>query len=447
MPANKGPWLAIQREPWQGWLGIGALLLAALTAAGNLPQPWQSSTAAAVALFALLASGAWPWRVLRGHPLPWLILAFAAYCALQSAAVAQPLPSEDYLRQLTLAANPLKVLVYACVFGVWLARYPQWTLRSLQLLAIGWLLWALASMPWTQLTLIATGVLRLRLGYAENLTGAFAALCLVIGLYHAWRFRQQSASSAHAALLSDGWALLSLWSLAILLFAQSRGAWIAAAVGVFVLWVMGRESSREARVAPRRQRRGWLMLALMTLLVTAYAVRPSVMHRMDSGGTSALRVLTGSPISAAAPSVGLRIELWRFAIERIAAHPFRGCGLASIQPMLAHSGIQWQGYVPPHLHNTPLQVAVGLGLPGLTLVASAFLLPLYDTLRAWQRQQATRPELSLLLALAMIFLTVNLFDYLAWSNGYMRAPLELVLGCVIATSLRWRRDQEATSVA
>ncbi len=447
MSADKGPWVAMRREPWQARLGIGAMLLSALTAAANLPQPFQSSTAAAVALAALLASGSWPWRIFRSHPMPWLILALAAYCALQSAAVAQQVPSEDYLRQLTLAGNPLKVLVFACVFGIWLARYPQWILRSLQLLAIGWLMWALANMPWTQMTLIATGVLRLRLGYAENLTGAFAALCLVIGLYHAWQFRQQSAGSSHAMLIGDGWALLSLWSLAILLFAQSRGAWIAAIAGAFVLWGMGRESSREACIAPRRGRHGWLMLILMTLLITAYAVRPSVMQRMGSGGASAFRVLAGSPITAAAPSVGLRIELWRFAIERIAAHPFRGYGLASIQPMLVRSGIQWQGYVPPHLHNTPLQVAVGLGLPGLALAASAFLLPLYDSFRAWQRQQTARPQLSLLLALAMIFLMVNLFDYLAWSNDYMRAPLEIVLGCAIGTSLRWRRDQESMSVA
>ena len=150
-------------------------------------------------------------------------------------------------------------------------------------------------------------------------------------------------------------------------------------------------------------------------------------------------MLSGAPVSAAAPSVGLRLELWQFAVQRIAERPLLGWGLASIQPQLAAHGIQWRGYVPPHLHDTPLQVAMGLGLPGLLLLGAAFLLPLYDVLRAWRQRGAARPQLALLLALGVVLITVNLFDYLAWSNGYMRGPLEIVLGCVMAVSLRWRR--------
>lgn len=431
-------WRAHLRQPWQTWLGLNALALVALTAVSNLPQPLQSSTAAALALLALLASGAQPWRALRRHPLPWLILALLLYCLAQAALVAQPGAGLGYMRQLTLNLDPVKVLIYACVFGWWLARYPQWIMRMLKLMALGWLLWALARMPWLQLDALAAGTLRLRLGYAENLTGAFAALVLLIGMCGAWLCRRDDLAPESTGLRSDAWALLTLAALLVLLFAQSRGAWLAAAVGTALLFVLGRAPRRNVSALRWRT---WIGLGVLAVALIAYVARPAVLQRFDGGGTAALSVLDGGAVSAAAPSVGLRLELWRFAMHMIAQRPMLGWGLASIQPAIAAHGIVWQGYVPPHLHDTPLQVAAGMGLIGLLLLGAAFLLPLRDLLRAWRRDIDARPQLALLLALCVVLLTVNLFDYLAWSNGYMRGPLEIVLGCAMAVSLRWRSGE------
>ena len=428
-------WRARRCQPWQTWLGLGALALVALTAVSNLPQPLQSSTAAALALLALLLSGAQPWRTLRRHPVPWLILALLLYCLAQAALVAQPGAQLGYARQLTLSTEPLKVLVYACVFGWWLARYPQWIMRVLKLMALGWLLWALAQLPWLHLDALTTGTLRLRLGYAENLTGAFAALVLLIGMCGAWLCRRDDRAPELTGLRSDAWALLTLAALLVLLFAQSRGAWLAAVVGAAILFVLGRAPRRSVSALRWRT---WIGLGVLTFALIAYVARPAVLQRFDGGGTATLSVLDGGAVSAAAPSVGLRLELWRFAVHMIAQRPMLGWGLASIQPAIAAHGIAWQGYVPPHLHDTPLQVAAGMGLIGLLLLGAAFLLPLRDLLRAWRRDIDARPQLALLLALCVVLLTVNLFDYLAWSNGYMRGPLEIVLGCAMAVSLRWR---------
>ncbi len=431
-------WHARRRQPWQTWLGLGALALVALTAVSNLPQPLQSSTAAALALLALLLSGAQPWRTLRRHPVPWLILALLLYCLAQAALVAQPGAQLGYARQLTLSTEPLKVLVYACVFGWWLACYPQWIMRVLKLMALGWLLWALAQLPWLHLDALTTGTLRLRLGYAENLTGAFAALVLLIGMCGAWLCRRDDRAPELTGLRSDAWALLTLAALLVLLFAQSRGAWLAAVVGAAILFVLGRAPRRSVSALRWRT---WIGLGVLAFALIAYVARPAVLQRFDGGGTAALSVLDGGAVSAAAPSVGLRLELWRFAVHMIAQRPMLGWGLASIQPAIAAHGIAWQGYVPPHLHDTPLQVAAGMGLIGLLLLGAAFLLPLRDLLRAWRRDIDARPQLALLLALCVVLLTVNLFDYLAWSNGYMRGPLEIVLGCAMAVSLRWRSGE------
>lgn len=435
-------WRACLRQPWQTWLGLGALALAALTAVSNLPQPLQSSTAAALALLALLACGAQPWQALRRHPLPKLILALLLYSLLQAAVTAQPGANLGYVRQLTLDLDPVKVLIYACVFGWWLGRYPQWIMRVLKLMALGWLLWGLAQLPWLRMDALAAGTLRLRLGYAENLTGAFAALVLLIGMHGAWLCRRNGRAPEATGLRSDAWALLTLAALLALLFAQSRGAWLAAAVGTALLFALGRIPRRASH--PLRWHR-WVGLGVLAIALFAYMARPAVLQRFDGGGAAALSVLDGGAVTAAAPSIGLRLELWRFALHLIAQRPLFGSGLASIQPAIAARGITWQGYVPPHLHDTPLQVAAGMGLVGLLLLGAAFLLPLRDLLHAWRRDVDARPLLALLLALCVVLLTVNLFDYLAWSNGYMRGPLEIVLGCAMAVSLRWRSSEFALS--
>ncbi len=435
-------WRGLRRQPWPAWLGIGALQLAAFTAVGDLPQPLQSSTAAALALLALLLMGRMPWRELRVHPLSPLLLLLAGYSLLQAAIVATPLAGQGYARQLTLDTDPLKVLIYALVFGWWLARYPRWILRTLAMLAAGWVLWALLRMPWSQLGVLADASLRLRLGYAQNLTGAFAALVLMIALCGAWLCRRDAAgNSLLGDLRSDVWGLLCVAALVILLFAQSRGAWLAAACGAALLALLGRVPRARSTATPGSRWRLLGGLAVLTLLVVAYVARPAVLQRFDSGQHAALAVLDGGAVSAAAPSVGLRIELWRFGLERIVERPLFGWGLASIESQIAAHGIRWQGYIPPHLHDTPLQVAMGMGLIGLLLLAAAFLLPYRDLWRAWRATPAARPGLALLLALALVLLVVNLFDYLAWSNGYMRGPLEIVLGCALAVSLRWRRGQ------
>lgn len=431
------------RMPWQAWLGLGALALAALSAVTHLPSPLQASTAAALALVALLLCGARPWRDLRKHPLIWSIAVLALYCIVQAALAARPGQALDFSRQLTLSSDPLKVLLYAVVFGWWMARYPQWILRTLKLMAVGWLLWAIVMLPWMRLDALAAGTLRLRLGYAENLTGAFAALVLLIGLCGAWVCRSDNTAPELDGLRSDAWALLTLAALIVLLFAQSRGAWLAAAVGTIALWALSRQPQSQPDRRLYRRLRTWIGLGSLAVVLVAYAARPAVMQRFHGGDRAALSALSGGSVNNAAspPSVGLRLELWRFAGRMIEQRPLTGWGMASIQPELLRHHIGWQGYVPPHLHDTPLQVAAGLGLIGLLLLGTAFLLPVIDVGRAWRRQATLRQPLALLLGLCLVLLTVNLFDYLAWSNGYMRGPMEIVLGCAVAVSLRLRRGE------
>src|SRR6185437_12298497 len=121
------------------------------------------------------------------------------------------------------------------------------------------------------------------------------------------------------------------------------------------------------------------------------------------------------------------------------AHPLLGIGLRSIQPMIDASGIHMVGYVPSHLHNGYLQALVGLGSIGAGLLLAAFTLLVHELRRARRAGAAGGATYWALLGCLGIVLIVNASDFLSWHNDYMRAPLELLLGCCFALSLHRRR--------
>jgi O-antigen ligase len=102
-------------------------------------------------------------------------------------------------------------------------------------------------------------------------------------------------------------------------------------------------------------------------------------------------------------------------------------------------------YVPPHLHDGYLQAVVGLGLVGAGLLLATFAMLVREPWLARRAGNAGCVLYWALLGCLGIMLIVNLFDYLTWRFDYLRAPLELLLGCCFALWLRRRRDGAVTT--
>ena len=412
------------------------LVLCALLATTQFPQPFSASYGADLMLLALLLAGRTPWRELAAHPFARLLLLFAMYGIAQAALATQRVPDIGFMSQLTAVAAPVKLGAFACVIGWWLAEHPRWTWPALTLMLAGMAAWTLSELPWGDLAALADGSLRLRLGYAENLVGMLAAIAVLGLALQAQRGRWPAAAVVHVGVVT---LLLGLvLFVAALLFAQSRGAWLALALVLPLASIgMRRAGAERPRDSDRRLRAAVGLLAL--ILVAWFLSQPLISARLHGGWTLAQALLHGDHAVLETSSVGLRLDLVALGIKAWLQAPLFGWGLRSIGPLIAASGLHWGSYVPPHLHDAYLQIAVGLGALGLALLAALCGVLLRDLWHARRLPQLDPRLCWTLLGSLAIVLIVNAFDFLLWSNGYMRTPLMILFGAALGMSLRLRR--------
>lgn len=427
------------RLAWLQWLAWVALAFEAFLATTHFNGWLRPEYGGFAALLVLVIAGGKRWGELARHPLSWLLLAFIAYAVLQAAYAARLVPGVSFAKQLSYNAKPINVAVLAFAIGAWLADRPRCMPLLLGLMVAGFLLAALVCTPWSHFDAIITGVLRLRLRYAENIVGEYAAMgLLLLSVYALSRTpaRHRVVAFAYAAIL----ALAGVLLLACLLYAQSRAAWLAAGLVPLAAYACLRDARHRGR-RPTGIALGVAIVAVIAVLGVGYAL---VAHRLAGGGAIAAAMAHGDLAGLPSGSVTMRMRLYVLGWHAWEAHPFFGIGLRNIQPMIAASGIHDASYVPPHLHNAYLQALVGLGSIGAALLLAAFAILVREVWRARRSGRVNGGLCWALLGCLGIVLIANCFDYLSWHNDYMRAPLELLLGCCFALSLYRRRASHGT---
>ena len=429
------------RESWTTRLAWTALAFQAFFAMTHFGKWLRPEYGGAAALLILAVAGGKRWRELVRHPLPWLVLAFVAYAVLQAAYVCRLTPGLSFAKHLSYNAEPVRVGVLTCAIGAWLAERPRRMPLLLGLMVAGFVVAALVCTPWDRIDAIVTGALRLRLGYAENIVGEYAAMGLLLlslcALSQSPRPHARAKIGFTTMLVSAGVPLL-----ACLLYAQSRGAWLATALVVpLALCACLREVHHEWH-RPAAIALGVALLAVIAALGVGYAL---VAHRLAGGEAIATALANGGLADLPSTSVTVRVQLAALGWHAWLTHPLWGIGLRSIHPMILASGIHIDNYVPPHLHDAYLQALVGLGIVGAGLLLATFALLVRELWLAQRAGNAGRVLYWALLGCLGILLIVNLFDYLTWRFDYLRAPLELLLGCCFALSLRRRRGGAITA--
>jgi putative inorganic carbon (HCO3(-)) transporter len=130
----------------------------------------------------------------------------------------------------------------------------------------------------------------------------------------------------------------------VIFLTASRGAWLAVSAAVVLMGML-------------RWRRGWLVL------VMAAAVAGAGLVWVGPGRVAEM--------VATSPTLGGldgRIEVWLRAVWMIQDFPLTGVGMGAFGPVAdaLYPFFLFQPGSIPHAHNLYLQIAVDLGLPGLT---------------------------------------------------------------------------------
>ena len=161
-------------------------------------------------------------------------------------------------------------------------------------------------------------------------------------------------------------ALVAAWLGVLLLFSQSRGAWLGMAAAMPVITVI--------------HNRRWLWLwvgAGMAAVAALVIVGPQQAVNVPLGGSTVSTLVQ-------------REELWTRAVYLIHDFPFTGVGLGMPETVIKLlyppflNGIDSRWY---HVHNSYLQMACEMGIPGLI----AFLALLWSLAAALARRARLRP--------------------------------------------------------
>jgi putative inorganic carbon (HCO3(-)) transporter len=206
--------------------------------------------------------------------------------------------------------------------------------------------------------------------------------------------------------------------LAMVLLTQSRGAYLALAVGLVVLGCL---------------RYRWFLATVPILLLESVAI----LRRLGVGPVADF-ILSNATLG----SLAGRQEVWRRAVYMLRDFPCSGIGLGTfgqIGPLMYPYFIQDNPAVP-HAHNLFLQIGVDVGLLGLlayiALLAAGFSV-------AWRAYRLSAgPDLSVLSAGLLAGLTVlivhGLIDATTWGTKTAFIPW-LILGLAAALGRNLKR--------
>lgn len=449
-------------------IALAALFFHAFFAMTDFGGQLKPEYGAAVAFLLMLAAGRTVWRELARQPVAWVLAVFVLFVIVHAAYATTVYPSIGYARQLSAAAELVRLGVFTCVIGWWLSFQPRLVPVLFGLMIVG-LLTAIASrMPWASLPEIWGGELRPKFGMPENLGGQLAAisgwlaLCLLLKVWNTHgRFRRRRGLMAICLLAY-------IASLCALLFSQSRGAWLAFAATLPVV-VLGVWYTRKRNSAVP-----WLPLVSVAVvsLLLVLAARDIVAQRFagaeqllpdmveaeqptasatgkkkppavrsanphDAGATAKRKV---APDEINNKAVSQRMALYHFGMERWREHPMLGWGLRTTSTLIATSGLDLGGQRHGHLHSAYLDALVGMGAVGAGLLTLLLVLLIRELVLAWRGRVISNATFWMVAGCIGIVLIANGFDSLLWRYDYARAPLEIVFGCCVAYGLLRRRS-------
>lgn len=255
------------------------------------------------------------------------------------------------------------------------------TLAQTFLLASSWMLFAQLPVPWAT-SKTADSQYSVFSSYLDQgiISAVFAAIC--------WHFRAL-APGRFGSLIAIFIASAALVNVLFALTGRSGHVVAITLVSMAIMWELPKKYRMVAVLVP--------FLVALTLISSSSKVKDRLIQVRTE-------VWAYSTLSEPATSSGIRLNLWRRALQTIEQHPLTGTGIGSWSTQFnrlqreqnsAHVNINSNG----NPHQEYLMWGAQLGIPGL-LLFFALLLCLYkDTIN--MRQEEARAAQSTLAALAV----------------------------------------------
>lgn len=253
------------------------------------------------------------------------------------------------------------------IIGWWLKGDPRIIRNVLVLAVAGLCIGILHSVDWTALVAFQTGK---QTGFHLTAsTGALLAATVILGLLlnppeaiHFSRFKWRNTFRLGV------WSATIYLMIFLLVASQSRATWISATITIPLVLHLRTRKTPPSRGNRHVLRPGWIVLALM--LAGIGLNRQVLLDRITPDLAVIESLPLDKPVESEVPSsLGYRINVQKFGLEKWKEHPLMGWGTASTRQMIASAGRPELWHEPTrgwlnHLHNGYLEILVRFGLLG-----------------------------------------------------------------------------------
>jgi O-antigen ligase len=344
------------------WLGLSGLYL--FTLSGGISTA-GFNTGLLLMLIALGLQLPTDKRLLLREPLLWSSLLFGFYLLYSAANAINQFPdTTDF--QIKRAWRWFMISgFFSLICAWWIGTSARHLQLLLGLALTGFLLNFVLMTDWSHWQQYSEGTMRINVDRLNpNKIGWYAAVfCtgLIILVYRYAMAFSRTKPALHLLRLGASVLLCAFFGL-FLLWSQSRAAWLAFCIALMLLVIIHllRDMNRMGHSLK------YTGLLLVTFVAALYLVMQSdIVHERIDAESETIRSLSTEQIDELPKdSIGIRLKIWEFGVEKFLQRPLLGWGLGTINMLASiHSG-----GVVNHLHNFYLETLVGLGLVGTTLL-------------------------------------------------------------------------------
>ncbi len=352
-------------------LGLSGLYLFSFTAVLGIAG---ANIGLLLMLIAMLLQLPDVWQCYRSSRLVRLVLLAVAYIVISAAVAGYFLPetrSQQWDQMLRWGDLGLVLLV-----AWWLRGDPKRFYLSFALFAAGAFIRMFLFMPWDSVQAVLDGSYR---PWGFGLWHISFSSYLVVILLGLILFSRRWVLSVDSRLGRVLLILLLLLSMLVciegILISKSRGTWLAALLVLpVVILLYGRTLlCLKSGLSVGRV----VAVAGVGVVMAGFVFSPQldgVMERVTQERETFRLLLEDDVSRVPTSSVGIRIHLWHYGIQKWLERPLLGWGTGTEEYLMKQkweSGVFGKSqYIPPHFHNIYIELLVRFGLVGFLLMAS-----------------------------------------------------------------------------
>lgn len=236
-----------------------------------------------------------------------------------------------------------------------------------------------------------------------------------------------------------------LFSALVIIGTQTRAAWLGLLI-CLCAWIFLNLSSLLLTKGKTIQKTVFAFIVASLLIAGSFLFKDTITQRATSESEVVQAIISGQFDSIPYTSIGIRLNTWRVALERIQERPLTGWGGRVRVDVIQESEMlpQWVKANFGHFHNTFIEFALGYGWLSVIFIIALYLWLLIGLKNAVSRGFGSEQTIHFTGYSLLLFLVMNQFEsYLFFWSGIYATQIMLAPAYSIILASFFNHEQNS----